>query len=304
MASGVPLLRGVIIDWAGVLTIPLRGTVSAWAEAEGIDWDSYTACMRSWLDDAYLPAAAGNPVHALERGECAVEDFEETLAGRLVRLDGGRVPARGLLRRMFAASVTVPAMYDVLRTLRAAGIRTCLLSNSWGPGGYPREDFPELFDAVVISHEVGMRKPEHRIFRHAAGLIALPPADCVFIDDIEANVTAATECGMTGIWHTEPEVTAARLSGLLGIPLPAAHAPGGGSTLGRHGGPPGGSQPPCGPEPAGSAQPSQGPQLPRALQRRPVGEHARDPAHRHQAGNGAAPGAAPDGLPLPQGLPA
>ena len=216
-----PLLRGVIIDWAGVLTNPLHGTVQAWVEAEGIDWDSYAACMRPWLDDAYLPGAVGNPVHALERGECTVEEFELTLAARLLRLDGGTVPAEGLLRRMFAASLTVPMMYDMLRRLRAAGIRTCLLSNSWGPGGYPREDFPELFDAVVISHEVGMRKPEPRIFRHAAGLIGLPPGECVFIDDIEANVTAARDCGMTGIWHEDPQRTAQRLSALLGISLPA-----------------------------------------------------------------------------------
>jgi epoxide hydrolase-like predicted phosphatase len=222
VSSEPELLRGVIIDWAGVLTNPLPGTVRAWADAEDIDWDSYVACMRSWLeDDAYLPGAIGNPVHALERGDCAPEEFEETLAARLVRADGGRVPARGLLRRMFAASLTVPVMYDMLRTLRAAGIRTCLLSNSWGPGGYPREDFPELFDAVVISHEVGMRKPEPRIFLHAAGLIGLPPEQCVFIDDIEANVTAATQCGMTGVWHTEPQLTAERLSGLLGISLAA-----------------------------------------------------------------------------------
>ena len=175
----------MIIDWAGVLTDPLPGTVRAWVDAEGIDWDSYAACMRSWLDDgAYLPGTAGNPVHALERGDCTAEEFEETLAARLVRADGGQVPAPGLLRRMFAASLTVPVMYDMLRTLRAAGISTCLLSNSWGPGGYPREDFPELFDAVVISHEVGMRKPEPRIFLHAAGLIGLPPEQCVFIDDI------------------------------------------------------------------------------------------------------------------------
>ena len=214
-------LRGVIIDWAGVLTNPLHGTVRTWVEADGIDWDSYAACMRGWLDEAYLPGAVGNPVHALERGECSVEEFEQTLAARLRRLDGGTVPAEGLLTRMFAASLTVPVMYGMLRTIRAAGIRTCLLSNSWGPGGYPREDFPELFDAVVISHEVGMRKPELRIFRHAAELIGLAPAMCVFIDDIEANVTAARECGMTGIWHDNPERTAGQLSALLGISLAA-----------------------------------------------------------------------------------
>ena len=217
--SAYPDLRGVIIDWAGVLTNPLRGTVRAWADAEGIDWDSYAACMRGWLDDAYHADAVGNPVHALERGECTVEEFEQTLAARLLRLDGGTVPAPGLLGRMFAASLTVPAMYDLLRQLRAAGIRTCLLSNSWGPGDYPREDFPELFDAVVISHEVGMRKPERRIFLHAAELIGLSPSQCVFIDDIEANATAARECGMTAIWHEDPARTAGRLSELLGVSL-------------------------------------------------------------------------------------
>ena len=224
MPSEPHRLRGVIIDWAGVLTNPLHGTVRAWIEADGIDWDSYAACMRGWLDDAYLPSepgAVGNPVHALERGECSVEEFEQTLAARLLRLDGGTVPAGGLLKRMFAASLTVPVMYGMLRTIRAAGIRTCLLSNSWGPGGYPREDFPELFDAVVISHEVGMRKPELRIFRHAAELIGLAPSMCVFIDDIEANVTAARECGMTGIWHDNPERTTGKLSALLGISLAA-----------------------------------------------------------------------------------
>ena len=214
-------LRGVVIDWAGVLTNPLRGTVRAWADAEGIDWDSYAACMRGWLDHAYHADAVGNPVHALERGECTVEEFEQLLAARLLRLDGGTVPAPGLLGRMFAASLTVPVMYDMLRQLRAAGIRTCLLSNSWGPGGYPRADFPELFDAVVISHEVGMRKPERRIFLHAAELIGLPPSQCVFIDDIEANVTAAGECGMTAIWHEDPARTAGRLSELLGVSLAA-----------------------------------------------------------------------------------
>ena len=71
VSSEPELLRGVIIDWAGVLTNPLPGTVRAWADAEGIDWDTYVACMRSWLeDDAYLPGAIGNPVHALERGDC------------------------------------------------------------------------------------------------------------------------------------------------------------------------------------------------------------------------------------------
>jgi putative hydrolase of the HAD superfamily len=220
-----PALRGVIIDWGGVLTNPITETVGAWLAADGIDRDRYAEVMRPWIIQAYVPPAAGtgsrgNPIHALERGECLPEEFERLLATQLVRVDGGPVPAEGLLHRMWAATTPVPAMYELLRTLRRAGIRTCLLSNSWGSSAYPRHEFPELFDAVVISAEVGMRKPEERIFLHAAGLLGLPPAQCVFIDDIEANVAAAVTSGMTGVHHSEPGLTAARLSDLLGFTPP------------------------------------------------------------------------------------
>jgi putative hydrolase of the HAD superfamily len=207
--------RAVIIDWGGVLTNPLIETVRAWIAAEGIDWDSYVAVMRPWLLDSYSGNGTINPVHALERGECAVAEFEEILAARLTRVDGGAVVADGLLTRMLAAMRPVPAMYQLLRSLRGAGVRTVLLSNSWGEGGYARADFPGLFDAVVISSEVGMRKPEPRIFHHAAAALALPPAECVFIDDIEANVTAAIACGMTGVHHTDTDLTVERLAVLF-----------------------------------------------------------------------------------------
>jgi putative hydrolase of the HAD superfamily len=108
-------------------------------------------------------------------------------------------------------------MYDLLRKARAAGVRTCLLSNSWGSDWYDRTDFPDLFDGVVISCEVGMRKPEPEIFRHAAELIGLPPAACVFVDDVEANITAAEACGMTGVHHSDPVVTTERVATLLSI---------------------------------------------------------------------------------------
>ena len=211
--------RGVITDWGGVLTTPILTTVRAWIEADGIDWDSYRTVMRRWVAQAYDIAGDTNPIHALERGECATDEFERILAARLFRTDGGTVAAEGLLQRMFAASERVPAMYGAIRAVREAGLRTGLLSNSWGAGDYPLEDFPGLFDAVVISGEVGMRKPEAGIFLRAADALGLAPAQCVFIDDMEANVAAATDLGMTALLHTEAAVTVAALEDLLGLPL-------------------------------------------------------------------------------------
>jgi hypothetical protein len=95
--------RGVITDWGGVMTNPIVETVRAWLDVEDVDYDDYAAVMRPWVVEAY-GTADGNPIHALERGECTVEEFERALASRLRRRDGSVVDAEGLLVRMFAAS--------------------------------------------------------------------------------------------------------------------------------------------------------------------------------------------------------
>ena len=212
-------LRGVITDWGGVLSTPILTAVRAWIEADGIDWESYRAVMRPWVTQAYDLTASPNPIHALERGECSIAEFEEILATRLLRLDGTAVPAAGLLRRMFAGMLPVPAMYDTIRALRVAGFGTALLSNSWGCEEYPRADFPGLFDTVVLSGEVGMRKPEEAIFQHAAQTLGLSPQECVFVDDMAPNVAAAQALGMTAVLHTESASTARALQDLLGVQL-------------------------------------------------------------------------------------
>ncbi len=209
-------VRGVIFDWGGVITTPIIDTVMAWLNADGIDRDSYTTAMRAWVRHAYGPGEAESPIHALERGEISDAEFEEILAGMLVGVDGGPVPAAGLLTRMFAGSVMQAEMLELVRDLRQGGLRTGLLSNSWGTrNGYPRDVLDELFDDAVISGEVGMRKPEARIFRLAVQRLGLSPADCVFVDDIEGNIDAARALGFAVVHHTAPAATKAQLTELL-----------------------------------------------------------------------------------------
>jgi putative hydrolase of the HAD superfamily len=212
-------VRAVIFDWGGVITSPILDTVSAWLEADRIDRESYAAAMRPWVRRAYGDEQAESPIHALERGELSDEEFEATLAAQLVRVDGGPVDAAGLLRRMFAASVLQDVMLDLIKELRARGILTSMLSNSWGAtDGYPRHMFGELFDDVVISGEVGMRKPEERIFRFAAGRLGLTPGECAFVDDVEGNILAARELGFATVHHKDQAQTRTELSALLALP--------------------------------------------------------------------------------------
>lgn len=191
----------------------------AWLAADNIDPAHYAAIMRPWVMEAYGEDGGANPVHALERGECTPSEFEQVLAAQMVCRDGSPVAAQGLLTRMFAHGTLSVPMCEAMPALRAGGLLTGLLSNSWLLDDYPRDDFPAMFDAVVISGEVGMRKPEERIFRHAAGLLGVDPSECVFIDDLAANIAAAEAIGMTGVLHTDPATTLAELGTLLSLPL-------------------------------------------------------------------------------------
>jgi putative hydrolase of the HAD superfamily len=209
-------LRGLITDWGGVLTTPLRDAIEVWIEADDIDVEDYKVVMREWFLDAYAGNGAVSPVHGLEDGSLPAAEFERRLAERLRTRGGAAVAAEGLLTRMFAAFEPVEPMYDLLRKARAAGVRTCLLSNSWG-NSYPREQFAELFDGVVISGEVGLRKPDPEIFQHALDLLGLRPEECAFVDDIEHNIRAAERLGMVGVHYVDAEATVPHLERLFGV---------------------------------------------------------------------------------------
>ena len=214
--------RALLVDWGGVLTVPLDGAMAAWAQADGVDFEHFADVLRGWRELEAGEAGAGPaaaPVHALERGELSAEDFERLLADEL-HARGSRVTAAGLLGRMLAGLETPePAMHELVRRARGAGVRTALLSNSWG-NSYDRTGWDEMFDAVVISGEVGMRKPEQRIFIHAAEAVGVPPQECVLVDDLPWNVDGARAAGMAAVLHRgDVPATAAELTGLLGVSL-------------------------------------------------------------------------------------
>lgn len=211
-------LRGLVVDWGGVLTSAVPESMSRWAAAEGVDLPSFRAIMREWLGPAAGLAAEVNPIHALERGELAVPDFDRALAARLEERMHRPVVAEGLAARMVSHLEHAHDMVGLVRRAREAGIRTALLSNSWG-NEYPPDLFDGVFDVVVISGEVGMRKPEPEIFERTLAQLGLAAGECVFVDDIPANVAAAARLGMVGVRHVDYATTAAELALLFERPL-------------------------------------------------------------------------------------
>jgi putative hydrolase of the HAD superfamily len=200
----------VVFDYGGVLTTPLRHSTGQWLAADRVTPDSFAVVMREWLG---RDAVAGSPIHRLETGELTAQSFERAFAARLATHDGIDVPAEGLLARLFAGMRTDPAMFDLIRDLRATGAKVGLLSNSWG-NHYPA-DLHEKFDAIVISGEVGLRKPDPVIYQLILDKLDVPAERAVFVDDAPINVDAATALGMRAIRHRDATETRAELETLI-----------------------------------------------------------------------------------------
>jgi epoxide hydrolase-like predicted phosphatase len=206
MASENSSRQGLLIDWGGVLTTDVFASFSAFCELEGLQRDAIFRVFRDSSESREL-------MLDFETGAIAEEQFEPLLARSL-----GVAPA-DLIDRLFAGTRPDDAMVAAVRRARAGGIRTGLVSNSWGTTRYPRDLLAELFDAIVISGEVGMRKPALEIYALGAERIGLAPADCVFVDDLAGNLGPAAELGMATVHHRVPEDTIMQLERLLGMSL-------------------------------------------------------------------------------------
>lgn len=200
-------MRGLLVDFGGVLTTNVFDSFRAFCEAEGLDPEKVRKLFREDPD-------ALAELRRLERGELTEEQFADRFAPLL-----GIDDPEGLVDRLFAGMGPDEAMIEAVKAARREGVRTGLISNSWGRGRYDRSTFPEMFDGVVISGEVGLHKPEPEIFHLGAERVGLAPEQCVFVDDLRENCEGAEAVGMTAVLHRGSDGTIARLEELLGVKL-------------------------------------------------------------------------------------
>ena len=200
-------MKGLLVDYGGVLTTNVWESFSAFCKSEGLDPGQVRSLFRDNPD-------ALNLLRRLETGELTEEQFSEQFAPLL-----GITNHDGLIDRLFAGMKPDQPMIDSLRHARAGGIRTGLISNSWGRGRYDRDSFDELFDGVVISGEVGLHKPQPEIFLLGAERAGAAPEECVFVDDLRENCEGAEAVGMRAVLHRGAETTLPELEELLGVSL-------------------------------------------------------------------------------------
>jgi putative hydrolase of the HAD superfamily len=201
-------VRGLIVDFGGVLTTNVFDSFRAFGEAEGLDPQTV---KRAFRED---PEALGL-LRQLERGDIEVDEFEPLFGARI-----GVTRTEGLVGRLFGGVGPDDRMLEAVRRAGDAGICTGLISNSWGAGlSYDMSLLDELFQAVVISGDVGMHKPEPAIYMLGAERLGLRPSDCVFVDDLRENCQGAEEVGMTAVLHRGADKTVPELERLLGLEL-------------------------------------------------------------------------------------
>ncbi|MBJ7279595.1 MAG: HAD family phosphatase [Candidatus Nanopelagicales bacterium] len=204
----------LIVDWGGVLTNGLDHMLTNWTGQENIDLDVYYKVFNEWLGPEVEKELRINPIHALEKGEMSVPDFEVELAHALLTLGNIKVNPTGLLDRMFQFFEHAPDMNGLVHRARKKGIKTALLSNSWG-NNYPRHGWDDMFDEVIISGEVGMRKPDAEIYHHTLELLKVKPTESVFVDDLAHNIKGAAELGMIGVLHVDYDSTKMELEAIF-----------------------------------------------------------------------------------------
>jgi epoxide hydrolase-like predicted phosphatase len=201
------LVRGLIVDYGGVMTTDVFASFRAFCEAEGLAPDTVR-------DRFFGDPGARALLERLETGRAAEPEFEAAFSQLL------GVDPDGLIDRMFGHMAPDEAMIEGVLAARRAGVRTAMLSNSWGEDRYDLAELERLFDTWVISGVEGVRKPDPAIYALVLDRIGLPAVDCVFVDDLPGNLKPARALGMGTVVHRgDTAATLDEVGALLGLTL-------------------------------------------------------------------------------------
>jgi putative hydrolase of the HAD superfamily len=206
----------VISDFGGVLTTPLVQSFAAVQDETGLPMEELGKAM------SRIEKKEGkHPLYELEKGRTSEDDFLRKLGDQLEGDLGHRPELHRFREIYFDALHPNEPMIEAMREAKASGRRMALLTNNvqeWEPFWRSMLPVDEIFELVVDSGFVGMRKPDREIYDLTLERLDGPSADqCVFVDDIEANCEAAEELGMTAVHYRHNDQAIPEIRSHLGL---------------------------------------------------------------------------------------
>jgi putative hydrolase of the HAD superfamily len=208
----VSQIRAVISDFGGVLTNPLWEAFAGWNERVGADPGMLGMALQNAAEEL-----GEHPLYTLERGEMTESEFTAAVQAQLppeIQLEGFR-------DIYFSHLHANEPMIDVMRDLRGRGFRMAMLTNNvreWEPLWRAKLPVDEIFEVVVDSGFVGLRKPDPEIYEMTLErLDGVPAEECLFIDDVDANCAAARELGMSAVHYQHNDQAIPEIRAALGL---------------------------------------------------------------------------------------
>ncbi len=210
----VPEVTVVWADFGGVLTPPVGTALRRVADAAGIPATELLAGIRRLAD-----RAGWDLLEPLERGLISQAEWGRRLAAELAPRWIPRIDLGDFGDYWYADRPFNTALYDELVGLREQGVRLGMLTNSvreWEAHRAAMIPDQTVFDHVIKSHELGVRKPEAEIYRLAEEAFGVPRGGCLLIDDTVANCSAAAARGWQAVRHVDNGTTLVALRELIG----------------------------------------------------------------------------------------
>jgi putative hydrolase of the HAD superfamily len=209
----VTRIDAIVSDFGGVLTVPLIDSFIEFERESGVSPQAFGTAMA-----AITRREGANPLFELETGRMSEREFLTTLQAELSVQLKRSVELSTFGEQYFAALHPNETVIDFMRDLRGRGYRMALCTNNvreWEPLWRPKLPIDEIFDAVVDSGFVGMRKPERGIYELTLERLGVPASAALLLDDIEVNCVAARELGMEAVIFRTTEQAVADVERIL-----------------------------------------------------------------------------------------
>ena len=208
------MIRAVVSDFGGVLTTPIAGSFRAFTDHCGIELDDLARAFA-----AIVERDGAHPLFELECGRMTERQFVRALEAALRAQLGRDVSFADFSELLWARLGPNEPVIELMATLRREGYRMALLTNNvreWEPRWRAMLPVDEIFEVVVDSAFVGMRKPDPAIYELTVQLLGVPAQQCLFVDDVEGNCDAAREAGMNAVHFRSAEQAIAEVRAALG----------------------------------------------------------------------------------------